>query len=90
MPVLLAALAFLIGGLGTLLSNRRRVFLAIAVMMVLLFHASRLAMVSFDPYLSSRPLAKALLRLPEGQLIVDHHYFTFASVFSTLTVPPCC
>jgi len=80
-PVLLAALAFLIGGLGTLLSNRRRVFLAIAVMMVLLFHASRLAMVSFDPYLSSRPLAKALLRLPEGQLIVDHHYFTFASVF---------
>ncbi len=80
-PVLLAALAFLIGGVGTLLAKQRRVFLAIAVMMVLLFHASRLAMVSFDPYLSSRPLAKILLRLPEGQLIVDHHYFTFASVF---------
>jgi len=80
-PVLLAALAFLIGGLGTLLAKHRRAFLAIAVMMVLLFHASRLAMVSFDPYLSSRPLAKVLLRLPEGQLIVDRHYFTFASVF---------
>ena len=80
-PVLLAAFAFLIGGLGTLLSRHRRAFLAIAVMMVLLCHASRLAMVSFDPYLSSRPLAKTLLRLPEGQLIVDHHYYTFASVF---------
>jgi len=80
-PVLLAALAFLIGGLGTSLASHRRAFLAIAVMMVLLFHASRLAMVSFDPYLSSRPLAKVLLRLPEGQLIVDRHYYTFASVF---------
>ena len=50
-------------------------------MMVLLFHASRLAMVAFDPYLSSRPLAEALLRLPEGQLIVDRHYYTFSSVF---------
>lgn len=80
-PVLLAALAFLIGGLGTSLAKQRHAFLAIAVMMVLLFHASRLAMVCFDPYLSSRPLAKTLLRLPEGQLIVDHHYYTFASVF---------
>ena len=80
-PVLLAALAFLIGGLGTWFSSYRRAFLAVAVMMVILFHASRLAMVSFDPYLSSRPLAKTLMRMPEGQLIVDHHYYTFASVF---------
>ena len=81
LPVLLAALAFLIGGLGSLLTKHRPAFLATALMMVLLFHASRLAMVSFDPYLSSRPLAKELLRLPEGQLIVDRHYYTFASVF---------
>jgi len=52
-----------------------------AITMVLLFHASRLAMVKFDPYLSSRPLAEKLLHLPDGQLIVDHHYYTFASVF---------
>jgi len=39
------------------------------------------AMVVFDPYLSSRPLAEALRRAPEGKLIVDHHYYTFASVF---------
>jgi hypothetical protein len=50
-------------------------------MMVLFFHAARLAMVVFDPYLSSRPIADALLKSPEGKLIVDHHYFTFSSVF---------
>src|SRR5271169_3415186 len=50
-------------------------------MMVLFFHAARLAMVVFDPYLSSRPLAEALLRSPEGKLIVDHHYYTYSSVF---------
>ena len=80
-PVLLAALAFLIGGLGALFKNYRRAFLSAALMMVLLFHASRMAMVAFDPYLSSRPLAQKLLQLPEGQLIVDRHYYTFASVF---------
>ena len=50
-------------------------------MCVLFFQAARMAMVAFDPYLSSRPLAEALMRAPEGQLIVDHHYYTFSSVF---------
>ena len=40
-----------------------------------------MALVAFDPYLSSRPLAEALLRAPEGKLIVDHHYYTFSSIF---------
>jgi hypothetical protein len=40
-----------------------------------------LALVVFDPYMSSRPLADALLRAPQGRLIVDHHYYTFSSVF---------
>lgn len=80
-PVLLATLAFVIGGLGALLTGYRRSFLTTAAMMVLLFHASRMAMVSFDPYLSSRALAQKLLRSPQGQLIVDRHYYTFASVF---------
>ena len=38
-------------------------------------------MVTFDPYMSSRPLAEALLHVPRGKLIVDHHYYTFSSVF---------
>ncbi len=52
-----------------------------ALMMVIFFQAARLAMVVFDPYLSSRPLAEAMLESPEGKLIVDHHYYTFSSVF---------
>jgi len=80
-PLLLAVIAFLIGVLGTLRINVLRAALTIAVMAALLFHAARLALVAFDPYLSSRPLAETLLRLPEGELIVDHHYYTFSSVF---------
>ena len=37
-------------------------------MMVLFFQAARLAMVTFDPYLSSRPLAEALVKSPHGQV----------------------
>jgi 4-amino-4-deoxy-L-arabinose transferase-like glycosyltransferase len=85
LPLALAGIAFLLGSLGTWLGSRRavgqRAFLALAVMMVLFFQAARLAMVGFDPYLSSRPLAEALLHAPAGRLIVDHHYYTFSSVF---------
>jgi hypothetical protein len=52
-----------------------------AAMMVVFFHAARLAMNAFDPYLSSRPLAEALARAPAGDLIVDGHYYPFSSVF---------
>ena len=48
--------------------------------MVLFFHAARLALVVFDPYLSSRPLAEAFQLAPRGKLIVDHHYYYFSSV----------
>jgi 4-amino-4-deoxy-L-arabinose transferase-like glycosyltransferase len=81
LPLAVAAIAFLAGALGTLRATARRAFLAAALMMVLFLHAARLAMVVFDPYLSSRPLAEALLRSPQGKLIVDHHYYTFSSVF---------
>jgi 4-amino-4-deoxy-L-arabinose transferase-like glycosyltransferase len=80
-PLAVAAAAFLVGALGTLRSTGRRAFLAAAFMMVLFFHAARLALVVFDPYLSSRPLAEALARAPAGRLIVDHHYYTFSSIF---------
>jgi hypothetical protein len=40
-----------------------------------------MALIVFDPYMSSRPLANALLRSPPGKLIVDHHYYTYSSVF---------
>jgi NADH:ubiquinone oxidoreductase subunit K len=79
MPLLVAGFAFLIGAVGTFWP--RRSIAAIALMMVLFFHAARLALVVFDPYLSSRPLAEALLRSPKGNLIVNHHYYTFSSIF---------
>lgn len=80
-PLLLATAAFFIGAFGAFRSSGTRAFLAAAVMMVAFFHAARLAMVVFDPYLSSRPLAKALLRAPEGKLILAKPYYPFSSVF---------
>ena len=56
------------GGSGRHLSRQRRSahFWPRLVMAVLFFQAARIAMVVFDPYLSSRPLAEALLRSPPG------------------------
>jgi len=78
-PLILAGAAFLIGAAGAWLRGRRA-FLALAAMMVLFLHASRMALVTFDPYLSSRPLAEALLNAPQGDLIVDGAYYPFSSV----------
>src|SRR5215471_35337 len=80
-PLLLAAIAFSIGALATWKWSGQRAFLAVSLAMVLFFQAARLAMASFDPYLSSRPLAEAIVKSPPGTLIVDHHYYTFSSVF---------
>lgn len=81
LPLAVAAVAFLIGCLGTIQARARQAVLAAAAMMVIFFHAARLALVVFDPYMSSRPLAKALLAAPAGKLIVNHHYYEFSSVF---------
>ena len=80
LPLCLAGVAFLLGAAGNLRWSGLRAFLASGLMMVLFFHAARLALVAFDPYLSSRPLAKAFLAAPPGKLIVDHHYYHFSSV----------
>jgi hypothetical protein len=80
-PLLLATVAFFVGAIGTVRSTGQRAFLAAAVSLVLFFQAARMALVVFDPFLSSRPLADALLRAPEGRLLVDHHYYTFSSIF---------
>ena len=80
-PLVVAGLAFLVGALSAALLRRRRAFLGFAMMMVVFLHASRLALVTFDPYLSSRPLADALLRAPAGPLILNGQYYSFSSVF---------
>ncbi len=81
LPLVVAAIAFLVGVAGTLRSGGQRAFLSISLMAILFFQAARIAMAKFDPYLSSRPLAEALLRAPSGKLIVDHPYYTYSSVF---------
>jgi len=81
LPLIVAAVAFLLGAIGTLAASGRRAFLATAVMSIVFFQAARIAMADFDPYLSSRPLAEVLRRDPPGKLIIDHHYYTFSSIF---------
>src|SRR5467141_5205952 len=80
LPLAVAAIALLGGALATFRWVDLRSFLAAALMMVVFFHAARLAMVVFDPFLSSRPLAEALLKSPEGKLIVDHNYWALSSM----------
>lgn len=82
LPLVIAGVAFLVGSLGTWLLRRDdRAYLAMAVMMVLFFHAARVALVRFDPYLGSRELADAYVKAPPGELIVDNQYYAFSSVF---------
>ncbi|HEY7211228.1 MAG TPA: glycosyltransferase family 39 protein [Bryobacteraceae bacterium] len=80
MPLIVAAIAALVGAVGLLLMRKRRILVS-ALAMVIFFHAARLAMVTFDPYLSSRPLAEAFLRSPPGELIVSDQYYAFSSIF---------
>ena len=81
LPLIVAAIAFLLGAAGTFRARGQRAFLAVALMAILFFQAARIAMAAFDPFLSSRPLAETLRRAPPGKLIVDHHYYTFSSIF---------
>lgn len=80
LPLLLAAAAFLIGAVGSLF-RKPRAMAALVLMTVLFEFAAHKAMAVFDPYLSSQPLAMALLRSPDGQLIIDGAYYPFSSVF---------
>jgi Dolichyl-phosphate-mannose-protein mannosyltransferase len=81
LPLAFAAVAFCVGAIGTITTNSKRAMIAATLMMVLFLHAARLAMVTFDPYLSSRSLAEALDKSPPGTLVINHHYYDFSSVF---------
>lgn len=81
LPLAVAGLAFAIGAAAAYFTRGARAAVGFAVMMTLFFHAARLALVTFDPYLGSRPLAEALRESPPGTLIADNQYYTFSSVF---------
>jgi hypothetical protein len=81
LPLMVAGLAFLVGAASAWRLSGKAAALGVAIMMALFFHAARLALVTFDPYLGSRPLAEALVASPPGELVVDDQYYTFSSVF---------
>jgi hypothetical protein len=80
-PLAMAGVAMAVGTWGAWRLRGAAAGAALVAMMVLFFHAARMALVVFDPYMSSRPLAEALLAGAPGKLIVDDQYYTFSSVF---------
>jgi hypothetical protein len=80
-PLLTAGIAL---GTGSVLAWRARgrstAPLCLAAMMTVLAHTANWAMAVFDPYLSSFPLAAAIAAGPEGQLVIDGHYYPASSV----------
>jgi len=82
-PLGLAAAAFGSASVGLWLwrSNPRRMALAIALCMLTFLHAARMALIEFDPYLGSYPLAVALENSPPGGLIGANEYYAFSSVY---------
>lgn len=80
-PLLIASIACIVGAAGAWWFRGERAYLSLALMMVLFLQAARLAMVAFDPYMSSRPLAESLKSAPKGRLILNGPYYPFSSVF---------
>src|SRR5271165_3324008 len=81
LPLAVAGIAFVVGAVGAWRLRGERAILAMAVMMVIFFQAARLALVVFDPFLSSRPIAEALNRAPKGKLIVYGEHNRMSSLF---------
>ena len=84
LPLTLAGIGFLLGSVGAIrmkkVDSSFRSYLAAALMMVIFFQAARLAMIRFDPLLSSRDFARLILSSPPGEIILDHNYYWFSSV----------
>jgi len=81
LPLAIAGIAMLVGALGSFFLRAERAALALAVMMVLFFQAARVALIAFDPYLGSYPLAQALNRAQPGELILDDPYYEMSGLF---------
>ena len=81
LPLVIAGFACVIGAIGAWRLRGERAIFAMALMMVLFFQGARLALVVFDPYLSSRHLAEALNRAPKGRLIVVGDHNEISSLF---------
>jgi hypothetical protein len=83
LPLGIAAVAFGSATLSLVVfrSNLRKTAIALAACMIIFLQAARLALVNFDPYLGSYPLAVALKQSPAGGLIGANEYYAFSSVY---------
>lgn len=81
LPLILAGFAFLVGCTVWRWREFDLQVLTVTGMMVIFYTAARLALMTFEPYMGSRPLAEALTAAPSGQVILDNQYYTFSSVF---------
>jgi len=90
LPLVLAGVAAMAGGVAMVLyrNHQRRPFFAAALMMLIFFHSARVAMISFDPYLGSKPLADALASAPPGKLIESDADYAASSRSSDSTRRP--
>jgi len=83
LPLGLAAAAFGSAAIALVLwrSDLRKTVLALTACMIVFIQAARIALVVFDPYLGSYPLALALQQSPPGELIGANEYYLFSSVY---------
>lgn len=80
LPLVIAGVAFVIGAIGAWRLRGERALVAMAIMTVIFFQGARLALVTFDPYLSSRPIAEALKRAPQGKLVIYGNHNAISSL----------
>ena len=83
LPLAVAAIAFGAGAVGLFAARNTvtRAALLLALAMIVFFQAARIALVRFEDYLGSYPLAQALNQSPPGELIEANAYYAFSSVF---------
>jgi 4-amino-4-deoxy-L-arabinose transferase-like glycosyltransferase len=83
LPLALAALAFGFSAIGLRLSRQStaKTVATLTVGMIVFIQAAHIALIRFDSYLGSYPLADRLLHSPPGQLIEADAYYAFSSVF---------
>jgi hypothetical protein len=83
LPLSVAAIAFGAGAAGLFAARNtvKHTAIVLAVAMIVFFQATRIALVGFEDYLGSYPLAQALEQNPPGQFIEADAYYAFSSVF---------
>lgn len=82
MPLVVAGIALVIGVFGLVRVRETAATIPVLTVMMLVFlQAARLALIKFDPYLSSYQLAVALEKSPPGDLIEGDAYYAFSATF---------